>query len=127
MAGERTCQTVATGVGEDQPARHASVREPAEIQQPLQQRGAQRAGQVRGALGPVQAPSGEGAALAAQLGHVDPEPAERRLALRGHLVVAAGGRPQRPGAQQRVGQRHPDHAGEMVVAGAGEAQHLRPL
>src|SRR2546421_493173 len=90
-------QAAPAGVGQLQcPAATGRPDQPAEVHQPAAHRGAERAGQVRPALGEVQAWPGEPAAAFPCVGHRDPQPVEERLAVRRQEVPVAAGHQRRP-------------------------------
>jgi hypothetical protein len=79
--------------------------------------------EMRPALAPIQAWPAEGSARRALFAQVDAEFQQERLALRRDHAAVFGELNMVP-RRQRVGQRHAEAPGQMVVAGARIAQRL---
>src|SRR3954469_5173901 len=97
--------------------------EPATLEQPAGERGAQPAGQVRAALAPVDADARERPARGAQRADVYAPPGEVALASRRHRPAAIGGVEQLP-AHECVADRDTQRTGQVVVTGACLAVQL---
>ena len=97
--------------------------EPAELQAAAEDRRADAALDVIAALAPVEARLAEHAAAPGGRGQIGAERREKPLA-RGRHLAAVVAQHHMAARDQRVGDRDAHAAGQMVVAGAGEAQRL---
>lgn len=108
------------GVGDLNGAAAGEPANPAELEQALGDAGAERSGQVRSALGPVQAGAGERTAAPAQRLDVDPQRAQPVFSRHGQAVTGLG-RLNQPLVSQRLGQADPKASREVVVTGPSSA------
>ena len=102
-------------------ARPSGRRRTAVLEHRGEERGAERAGEVRAALGPVGAGADERAA-GVQRRRVDAERVDVVLVRLGRDDERAVALLQRAAGEQAVGERDPGAAGEMVVTRARLAQ-----
>src|SRR3954468_9089778 len=105
----------------DQPARAVAGEQPALLLIGCEKRGAQRAGEVRPAFGPVDAAANRGPPPTAQRLRLDAKRAEQPRAVVDETEFAVV-QADNATALAGLGDRHAEPAGEMVVAGAREAQ-----
>src|SRR5678815_522525 len=109
--------------GDPQRAIAARARDPAALEEALEDHGTQRAGEVRAALGPVEASPGERAARRGERGEVDverlSEPPRSRAR---HAVAVVGLEAEQARALPALDQLDRDDAGEVVVTGPSGAQ-----
>jgi hypothetical protein len=108
--------------GRRHPYRAGAVQpiDPAELEGPRGERGAEFPGRVGTALAPVEARAEERAAARDRV-EVDAEPRERLEARVGDVLVGHDA-----ALEGRVQQRRPEPAGEVVVAGARLAESVGP-
>jgi hypothetical protein len=102
-------------------ARRGQADEPAELEQPVRERRAEGAGEVRPSLAPVQTGAGECPARAAGSVDVDAQRPQLLFAGRGEREVGAGELEPAAG-DECVGEFDAQRAREVVVAGSAGAQ-----
>ena len=112
-------------VGDAQGASVLPAGDPSQSDEPGAQRRAKSAGEVRAALGPIDALSGEATAGTAELIDVDAEIGEPTAAVFAKFEVPRSGDAKNAGFLQGTRQCDGHAAGEVVVAGARKVQIAR--
>ena len=111
---ELLAQPRGPGGRHDQRPAGAPAADPAALEQRAEHRGAERAGEVRAALGPVHAGAGERPPAGGERAGVDAERLERRGIQQREAL-----RRERAERHEALGDGDAEAAGEVVVTGAG--------